>query len=271
MATPSKIQSASRFPILALLHPREHTRFVVALLGLGLLLWGLIVWSVGLPLWGATSIVLAMLLIPGVQKWRADRRRYGMTVMVLSVLLTMQGFHSVEHAVQWFQYHILHWPPWWSNGLISAANAEWVHFVWNWAVVAVVIFLVSCGVRNIWAWGLLAWAVAHALEHSYMMARYLELVQELKRQGTPFVSAQGLPGILGRDGWLARSVTTQGTFLCRVPVLTTAPRLDIHFWWNTGEMILLMATAHTFLRTHLQPSAQEVQSLNAGSSEGGDC
>lgn len=256
-ATPAEIRSELRFPLLSLLHPREQTRAVVVLLGLGMLLWGAVVWAAGLPIWGATTIVLALLLVPGVQKWRADRRRYGVTAMILSILLAMQGFHSIEHVAQWFQYHVLHWPPWWSNGLISAANAEWIHFIWNWIVVAVTIVLLRRGVRNGWAWLLLIWAVAHALEHTYMLVRYLQLVQELQHQGTPFVSAQGLPGILGRDGWLARSALTQGTFVCRLPGLTTAPRLDIHFWWNTGEIMLLLMAAHTFLRTHLHSSPQD--------------
>ncbi len=246
-------RSSVHLPVLALLHPREHTRAVIWTLGVGLVVWGAAVWQAGLPIWGATSIVLALLLIPGVQKWQADHRRYGLTVMLLSVLLAMQGFHSLEHVAQWVQYHLLHWPAWWSNGLISAANAEWVHFIWNWTVVAAVGALIAGGMRNRWAWLLLVWAVAHTLEHTYMIVRYLQLVEELERLGTPFVSAQGLPGILGRDGWLARSATTQGTFFCRLPGLTTAPRLDIHFWWNVGEMALLLLAAHSFLRTRLHP------------------
>ncbi len=251
MATPVEAHSPTRFPLLALLHPREQTRAVVILLVLGLLLWGIVVSAAGLPIWGATTIVLALLLVPGVQKWRADLLRYGSTVMVLSMLLTMQGFHSIEHAVQWIQFHLLHWPPWRSSGLISALNAEWVHFIWNWTVVLVVLLLVRGGMRNVWAWLLLGWAVAHTLEHSYMMVRYLQMQQELQHLGVPSVSAQGLPGILGRDGWLARSPATQGTFLCRLPGLTTAVRLDVHFWWNTGETALLLVAAHAFLRRRL--------------------
>ncbi|MGQ9892994.1 MAG: hypothetical protein ACUVSY_04280 [Roseiflexus sp.] len=51
--------------------------------------------------------------------------------MALSILLALQGFHTVEHIAQWIQYHILRWPSFLSNGLLSAANSEWVHFVWN--------------------------------------------------------------------------------------------------------------------------------------------
>ena len=245
---PTPADGFSRFPLLTLLHTRERTSLTLRALVAGLLIAGLVVVAADMPIWGATIIVLGILLVPGVQKWRDDLHRYGRPTMVLSVLLAMQGFHSIEHTTQWFQYHILKWPPWWSMGLISAANAEWVHFVWNWTVVAVVSYLVMGGMRNAFAWLLLAWAVAHALEHTYMMVRYLLLRQEFSRLGITSVSAQGLPGVLGRDGWLARSSVTQGTFLCRLPGLTTANRLDVHFWWNTGETLLLLAAGHYFLR-----------------------
>jgi hypothetical protein len=247
-----------RFPIITLLHPRAQTRTFCILLALGICGAVLAQRVAAVPTWMASASVLTLLLIPAVQKWRADRSRYGNTVMVLSIILAAQGFHSVEHAAQWIQYHILHWPPFVSNGLISAANSEWIHFVWNWAVVAVTIYLVCNGMRNIWAWLLLLWATAHALEHAYMFIRYLDLLQELQALGFPQVSAQGLPGVLGRDGWLARSAATQGTFICRVPGLTTAPRIDIHFWWNIGEIILLVFAAHTFLRTRLASAPEPV-------------
>ena len=74
-----------RFPILVLLHPRERTRLVAG--------------------------ALAALLPVAALKWRDDLRRYGVVVMVLSILLATQGFHSIEHAVQEIQYYVLHWPP----------------------------------------------------------------------------------------------------------------------------------------------------------------
>jgi hypothetical protein len=242
-------ESIGRFPILALLHPRERTALVLAALGLGVALGFAAVGPLRQPLWVGSAVALAVLLGAGVLKWRDDLRRYGVAVTVLSVLLVAQGFHSVEHGVQEFQYHILQWPPFASSGLISAANSEWVHFVWNWLVVGTVASLVlRGGMRNVWAWLMLAWSLAHAIEHAYMFARYLELRAELNQLGIPALSAQGLPGILGRDGWLARNPATQGTFLCRLPGVTTAPRIDVHWWWNAGEVVLLLAAAHAFLR-----------------------
>jgi len=247
----TELSRIPRFPILALLHPRERTRLLAGALLAGLALWCAVVWLLRQQVWVATVIALAALLPIAALKWRDDLRRYGVVVMVLSILLATQGFHTVEHAAQEIQYHVLHWPPFASSGLISAANAEWVHFIWNWLVVAIIAYLVRSGMRNIWAWLLLAWSLAHAIEHAYMFLRYLEVLGELRRLGFPAVSAQGLPGVLGRDGWLARSAVTQGTFLCRLPGVTTALRIDVHFWWNAGEIVLLLAAAHTFLYTRV--------------------
>jgi hypothetical protein len=247
----TEINNPPRFPVLALLHPRQHTGIVLVFAAAGLLAWGIAVRLLHMPVWVASAGVLALLLVPGVLKWRDDLRRHGPTVMALSVLLAAQGFHTIEHASQLIQYHLLKWAPFASTGLISAANAEWIHFTWNWAVVAATGYLLRSGMRNIWAWLLLAWATAHALEHTYLLVRYLDMRAELARLGFASLSAQGLPGVLGRDGWLAKSPTTQGTFLCRLPGLTNATRLDVHFWWNAGEIALLLAAAHVFLRPRL--------------------
>jgi hypothetical protein len=252
VATQELHLNQTRFPILTLLHPREQAPFVAAMLALGLLLGWIMMSRFGWPLWGATATALALLLAPGVAKWRTDARRYGRTATVLSVVLATQGFHTIEHVTQWLQFHVLNWSARASTGLLSAANAEWVHFVWNWTVLLVILYLVYGGMRSLWIWLLLAWALAHTLEHTYLFVRYLEVLADLRRMGITTVTAQGLPGVLGRDGWLARSPASQGTFLCRLPGLTTATRLDVHFWWNIGEITLLLLAGNTFLLKHRQ-------------------
>jgi hypothetical protein len=246
-AASTPLPGVTSAPLLELLNPREQTSTVLILLTLGVVLGSLEMWLFGWPLWGATVTVLVLLLVPGVLKWRADLRRYGLTLMVLSVLLVAQGFHGLEHVAQWFEYHVLRWSARQSGGLISPANAEWIHFIWNWMVVLAVIFVMRGGMRNIWAWLLLIWATAHTLEHTYLFVRYLQVLQELHQMGINTIAAQGLPGILGRDGWLVRSPWTHGTIFARLPGLTTAIRLDVHFWWNVGETALLFLAAHTFL------------------------
>src|SRR5712692_4149547 len=107
-------------------------------------------------------------------------RSMTLTSALLTVLLAAQGFHSVEHVVQVIQFHVLQWQASASTGLISAANAEWIHFVWNWSVVVVVVALIRRGMRSVWAGLLVAWSVAHGLEHAYLLLQYLQVQQELE-------------------------------------------------------------------------------------------
>lgn len=248
------------FPIAALLHPREH--FVPLLIAAAL---GIAVGVAGMtwyrwPLWVAAGLFLAILFVPSAVKWRSDWTRYGWIAAGLSFLLVTQGFHSIEHLVQWTQYHILNWTMRESSGVLAPANSEWVHFTWNWLVLVILATLLFGGFRNVWVWLLLAWAAAHTLEHSYMFIRYLLVLEQLKQLGFETIPAQGLPGILGEGGWLAQSEFTRGTFFCRLPGLTTANRIDVHFAWNTGEIVLLLLAAHTYLRRHTQAlTSREIQ------------
>jgi len=244
----------ARFPLLTLLHPRAHSRLMIGMLTVGVLLGSLGVTQIGLPLWAAAMMTLVLLLYPAIGKWRDDEQHWGRPVMVLSILLALQGFHGVEHMTQWVQFHVLVWPAKASSGVISPANAEVVHFVWNWIVLCAVLYLVRAGMRNAWAWLLLAWAMAHTLEHTYLFVQYLQEVARLTSLGQPLAQAQGLPGVLGKGGWLATNGPAREplAFICTLaPPLTTAPRLDIHFWWNVGELGLLLVAAHTHLSRYL--------------------
>ncbi len=237
-----------RLPLLHLLDPREYLRPSLIALGVGMTiaLAARTLWSA--PLWTFTFIVLLTLLPVGVRKWRDDLHRYGGVIMVLSILVIAQGVHTIEHIIQWGQYHILYWTMRQSSGLVSAANAEWVHFTWNWAVLIAIVILIKGGMRNIWGFLLLWIATAHTLEHTYLFLRYLEVLGELRSMGVTTVTAQGLPGIFGRDGWLARSLYTSGTPLGSLPWLTTVVRLDVHFWWNMIETALVLLAGHVLLR-----------------------
>ena len=242
------IRQRWQFPIITLLNPRRQTTPVLAAIVLGSALGWFGMWFYDWPLWVAAALFLTILIVPGLVKWEADRRRYGLTAMGVSFLLVTQGFHAIEHLVQWAQYHLLNWTMRASSGILSPANSEWVHFTWNWLVVIIIAALVIGGVRNRWAWLLLIWAIAHTLEHTYMFTRYLWVLEELKQIGITHITAQGLPGILGEGGWLAQSEFTRGTFLSHLPGLATAVRLDVHFWWNMGEMTLLLLASHTYLK-----------------------
>jgi len=247
LSQPTLALPALSLPVLQLLHPGRYTRAVLCSLGLGLLAGWWSTWWFRTPLWLATFVVLLVLLPVGVLKWRVDYRRYGVTIALLSIVLTTQGLHTIEHLVQWVQYHLLYWPMRQSSGLLSPANAEWVHFIWNWLVLLVVVALVMGGMRNFWAYLLLAVTIAHTVEHTYLFVRYLAVLSELRELGVNNVTAQGLAGIVGRDGWLARCSISQLAFFRQLPGLTTAIRLDVHFWWNAIEMLCLLAAGHVFL------------------------
>jgi hypothetical protein len=174
----------------------------------------------------------------------------------LLALLALQGFHSVEHLAQWVQFHLLHWPPQRASGLLAPANAEVVHFIWNWSVAIVVAYVLLAGLRSRWGWVLLAYTVAHNVEHTYLFVRYLEAAQLLTLEGASAAGAQGLPGILGRGGWLDTQSAQPGAaaLLCTLlPPLSRAPRLDVHFWWNTGTTALLGIFAWGVLRRPARP------------------
>jgi hypothetical protein len=235
-------------PLLKLLSPGQYGRASAIALVLGLAIGWSLHQLLGLPPWSITAVTVLALLPIGVLKWRADGRMYGGTVMLLSILLTTQGAHTIEHIVQWVQYYVLLMPARQSVGLISAANSEWVHFVWNWGVLIAAVALWRGGMRNWLAVLLMLVVIAHAVEHTYLFTRYQIVLGELRDLSVTNVTAQGLAGIVGRDGWLARSELTQGTFLCTLPGLTTAMRLDVHFWWNTIEMALLLGAGAVFLR-----------------------
>lgn len=255
-----------RFPLWVLLDPREQTPALLLALLLGLLLAGLGMWQFGVPLWQATLATVGLLLVPVLLKWRIDLQRLGPIATILGVLVAAQGFHTLEHIAQWIEFHLLNWTAAASTGLISVANAEWIHFAWNWVVLAVIVYLMKNGARNMGFWLLLTWATLHTLEHTYIIARYIMIARQLQELGfapsNAFQLSQSLPGILGRDGWLARSPLTQGTYFCRIPGLTTAPRLDVHFWWNAGEFLLLLLGAHRYLKTYLSAPRSTNSTLN---------
>lgn len=246
-------------PVIWLLfaNPRKINLISLASFLVGLVLGWAAYLVFSIPLWLITLIILLVLMPAGLVKWRIDRAKYGPTVMLLSIVLITQGLHTIEHVTQFVQYYLLLLPARQSNGLLSPANSEVVHFVWNWAVLIVVIALIRGGMRSIWMYLLLAVATGHTFEHSYMFIRYLMVFKDLQNLGVNNVTAQGLPGIFGRDGWLARSPLTRGTFLAALPGLTTAMRLDVHFWWNALELSLLLIAARGYLRGQWLPGRQK--------------
>lgn len=233
------LQARSVHPLLQLINPKQHSLPLVIALTIAVVVGAFILGRGVLPLWAVTSIGLGILLVPASLKWRDDARTWGFSAALLSMILALQGFHFIEHAVQIVQFYLLDRPGVGSQGLISALNVEWVHFSWNWIVWLVLGFLFVRGFRNVWMYLLLAWTTLHSLEHTYMLVRYLQVTAELRELGQPaFQVSQTLPGILGRNGLLALC-----DWCARIPGFTTAPRVLVHFWWNFGEVALLFVAA----------------------------
>jgi hypothetical protein len=239
---------AARFPLLTVLHPRRQTALVAVTGTLALVAAWVARTLAGWVLWQAVALVLAVMVVPASITWRATARRYGLTAAIAGALVTVQGLHSIEHGVQWVQRHVMHQPLRLSNGLLSPANSEWVHFVWNWLVLLTVIVLFVRGMRGWWGWAILLFATAHTLEHTYMWVRFLQVSAELRALGQGDITAQGLPGVVGRGGWLDLNAGPRLDVICGMPFVTNADRLDTHFAWNTGEVLLLLPAVHVLLR-----------------------
>lgn len=247
-------------PFLTLLDPGRWSWLLLASAAVAAILWGFLVGRGATSLASATLLAVGVLSVPALLKWRDDVRRLGLAATVLGVLLALQGFHTVEHLAQVVQYYALGWPAGRSLGLITSANAEWIHFGWNWLVSAGIVFLVARGLRSPWAWALLGWAGLHSLEHTYLFIRYLRVASELGTLGLSAPSvAQSLPGVLGRDGLLALQ-----SWCGRIPGLTTAPRVAVHFWWNAGEIVLLGLAAQRGLAGIIRSESTGVRSTKIG-------
>lgn len=215
----------------------------------------------GMPIWGGAVFALALLALPAVRTWRQVNERFGLPLMVLTILLYLQSFHTFEHVTQWVQFHILNWPPRQSTGLLSGLNVEVVHFGWNWAVFLTMAWLMCAKLRsgpgNIFGWLFLGWSFLHTLEHTYLIIQYLSTVRVLWATGGSLTFAEGLPGILGRGGWLATNaeVGNFAGFICtQLPVIAQAPRLDVHFFWNTTEVFYMLPFAFGAVRNYAAPT-----------------
>jgi hypothetical protein len=220
----------------SVLNPGRRSLIIFIGIVLAVIVWSFLVGYGAMSMSRASALAFGLVIIAVSPKWIDDTKRWGIPVGLLGVLITLQSLHMLEHATQMVQFYYLKLPAGTSLGLISALNVEWVHFTWNWLVWGLTVYLVVRGLRNPWSYVLLAWATLHSLEHTYLLIRYLQVLRELGPLGLPPLTVtQALPGVLGRNGWLALS-----EWCARIPGLTTAPRSVIHFWWNAGEVVLLL-------------------------------
>lgn len=179
----------------------------------------------GWPLW---AVVVATLLpwCPIVTReaaWLYGRYRW----LALFYLLTLtQTGHLLEHVAQMTQIHLLGVAPRSAHGVFGALDIEWVHFLWNAWVAAAALLLIRVFPRNPWLWPVLAIALWHGIEHTYILSVYLT------------TGAAGTPGFLARDGTVGGGL----------PVL----RPDLHFAYNLIETApLIVAFLYQYRRAVL--------------------
>ena len=180
------------------------------------------------PLWG---VVLAAavpwgVVVAGQARWLA--RRHDAWLALFYVLVVSQGGHLLEHVVQVAQVHVLGMAPPDANGVFTALDAEWVHFLWNTWVLAATVPLVLRYRDNSWLRLAAVAAVWHELEHAYLIVGHV-------MNGTV-----GDPGLLAGGGALGGGV----------PVT----RIDLHVAYNVIETLPIVVAFGVTLRREQAPA-----------------
>ena len=166
--------------------------------------------------WSPWAIVLAALLPWSHALLRETAwlyRRYGWLALFYLLTLTQTG-HFLEHVVQLAQIHLLGLAPRQAHGVFGALDIEWVHFAWNAWVALAALLLLRPFRGNSWLRAVLAIALWHSIEHTYILGVYLQ------------TGTAGTPGFLARGGLLGGGL----------PVL----RPHLHFLYNLVETAPLM-------------------------------
>jgi len=145
----------------------------------------------------------------------ADRLVATPWLALLGFLAISQTAHLFEHVAQMVQIHVLHLVGANAQGIVGQLNIEWVHFIWNAIVLVTLLVLLPHFRTNPWLIAVTPLAAWHFVEHSVMIATYLQT-------GVP-----GTPGLLSSGGLLFGGL----------PIA----RPDLHFVYNFVETIPLLA------------------------------
>jgi hypothetical protein len=135
-------------------------------------------------------------------------------IALLGFLALAQTAHLFEHVAQMIQIHVLHLTGASAQGLVGQLNIEWVHFWWNALVLVTLLALLPHFRTNPWLIAVTPLAAWHFVEHSVIIARYLET-------GIP-----GSPGLLSAGGLLFGGL----------PIA----RPELHFLYNLAETVPLV-------------------------------
>jgi hypothetical protein len=113
------------------------------------------------------------------------------------------------------QIHVLHLSGANAQGIVGQLNIEWVHFIWNALVLVALLLLLPHFRSNPWLIAVAPLAVWHFVEHSVMIAAYIQ------------TGLSGSPGLLSSGGLAFGGL----------PIA----RPDLHFLYNFVETIPLLA------------------------------
>jgi hypothetical protein len=144
----------------------------------------------------------------------ADRLVATPWVALLGFLALSQTAHLVEHVAQMVQIHALHLSGANAQGIVGQLNIEWVHFIWNAVVFVTLLVLLPHFRTNPWLIAVTPLAAWHFVEHSVMIATYLQ------------TGVSGTPGLLSSGGLLFGGVPVS--------------RPDLHFFYNLAETVPLL-------------------------------
>ena len=133
---------------------------------------------------------------------------------LLGFLAVSQTAHFFEHVAQMVQIHVLHLGGANAQGIVGQLNIEWVHFIWNALVLIALMALLPHFRTNPWLIAVTPLAAWHLVEHSVMIATYLQ------------TGVSGSPGLLSSGGLLFGGL----------PVA----RPDLHFLYNLVETVPLV-------------------------------
>lgn len=150
--------------------------------------------------------------------------------IALFTLVTLtQTVHLLEHVAQMVQLHLLRLSGASARGIVGQLDLEWVHFIWNAAVVvALGALLVRFG-ANRWLVVATAFAAWHLVEHDVIMQWFLA------------TGIAGSPGLLASGGLVAGGL----------PIA----RPDLHFLYNLVETAAIVWALVVQLRA-ATPSAR---------------
>jgi hypothetical protein len=144
----------------------------------------------------------------------ADRLVATPWTLLLGFLAVSQTAHLCEHIAQMVQIHVLHLSGANAQGIVGPLNIEWVHFSWNALILVTLVVLLPRFKTNPWLIAVMPLAAWHFVEHSVMIATYLQ------------TGVSGTPGLLSSGGLLFGGL----------PIT----RPDLHFLYNLIETVPLL-------------------------------